>query len=221
MQELNVKICGLTNASDVSCAIANGAKFLGFVFFSKSPRNIEFSKLPNMRKAITDGVSTVAVVVDPDDVFLAKIVKELNPDYVQLHGGESVARVREIKTKFKVKIIKAFPIAEDTNFGVISSYEGDVDFFLFDSSDKTRGYHGGSGKVFNWQVLDDLNLTKKWFLSGGLNISNICNAIEVSKACYIDVSSGVEASRGEKSQAKIIELFKLLEQKYECLQSAK
>jgi phosphoribosylanthranilate isomerase len=217
MQKLGVKICGLKNELDVACAVLSGASFVGFVFFAKSPRNLEFSQIANIKRAIPDKVSSVAVVVDPDDNLLEQIYAELHPDYLQLHGNESVERVREIKRKFKTKIIKAFAAGSVADLDVALKFKDEVDFFLFDSNNKESGYYGGSGKVFNWQILKDFTSAKPYFLSGGINVANIENAIATSEARYIDVSSGVEASRGQKSKAKIKELFKLLKQKYELI----
>lgn len=216
MQQLGVKICGLKNKADALCAQEAGAKFIGFIFFPKSVRNIKVEEAKQIVSYLDKAkTSVVAVMVNPDDDFLTGIVNNVQPDYLQLHGNESVERVREIKKKFGVKIIKAFPVSKKEDLQQAEAYTDLVDLFLFDSKDDSSGYYGGSGKSFSFTLLENYKAQKPWFLSGGINLANIDNAIEISGSNYIDISSGVEAEKGVKSQAKIQELFKHLKQKYE------
>lgn len=166
----------------------NGAEFLGFVFYDPSPRNISFEAAAELGKI--SAAKKVAVTVDADDELLTQIISSLQPDYIQLHGSETEERAEEIKSKFNVALIKA---ANPNYQSSIISHQL-YDYLLIDSPKDELP--GGNGKTFDWNNFTPP--TKDWFLSGGLNISNIEQAIKATGASMVDISSGVEAQRGVK-----------------------
>ncbi len=194
MTGTSVKICGLTTPEAVQAA--SDAEYNGFIFYEKSVRNIspdEAAKLKIHTKA-----KTVAVVVNPSDDFLNKIVTEFNPDYFQLHGDESPKRISEIKNKFKKPIIKAFNISASGDLDEVTTYQDSADMFLFDAK-APSGFPGGNGIVFDWKILAGKTFSKPWFISGGLNIENIAKALQISGATMLDISSGLESAPGVKN----------------------
>lgn len=188
---LKVKICGLSTKEAIETAQDNGADFLGFVFFDRSPRNIKPTKAAEL--APFAKLPKVAVTVNASDEFIDSIVKNLKPEYIQLHGTETLARAKEIKEKFGVKIIKATtPDKVDEN----PLY----DFLMIDSPG------GGTGKQFDYANFKAP--VQPWFLSGGLNSANIREAVQATGAKFVDISSGVESVRGVKDINKIAEFLK-------------
>jgi phosphoribosylanthranilate isomerase len=205
-----VKICGLRQKSSVEIAVEYGAKYLGFVFFEKSPRNISAKEAAFITQDLHHDVKTVAVVVNPENSMLDKIFVAFKPDYLQLHGTESPERVKEIKKKYNIGIIKAFRVAEKEDLRIISGYNDVADMFLLDAKVKNADLPGGMGISFDWSILHEYKFKKEWFLSGGLNIKNVEKAIKATGTEYIDVSSGVESAHGIKDNHKISELCKLV-----------
>jgi phosphoribosylanthranilate isomerase len=189
--KIKAKICGLKTREAVETADQNGAAFLGFIFAEKSPRYIT----PLEAGKISHGVKAkkVAVVVDASNELLEDIVKNLKPDYIQLHGKESDARAKEIKEKYNIKLIRAMEPNTQAPQGV---YE----FLLYDSPG------GGTGKQFDYAGFQAPS--QPWFLSGGLNIENLAEAVKTTGAEYVDVSSGVESERGVKDLNKIKDFLK-------------
>ena len=202
---IKVKLCGFTTKSEVDFAVSLGTDFVGFVFCDSSIRNISPVKAAEISKDINNKTNKVAVVVDADDNKLSKIIDHLKPDFLQLHGHESLARVLEIKNKFSAKIIKSFGISTINDLDLAKDYQEICDLFLFDT--KTN-IHGGSGRSFDWNILQNYKSPKKWFLSGGLNISNIAQALDLTGARMIDISSGIEEKRGLKSKQMIEALLR-------------
>jgi phosphoribosylanthranilate isomerase len=198
---IKVKICGLKTREAVETADQNGAEFLGFIFAEKSPRYItpvEAGKISQNVKA-----KKVAVVVDASDELLADIITHLQPDYIQLHGNENDERAEEIIAKFGAKLIKAYSVERvaysETKRQTLNAKRL-YDFLLFDSPG------GGTGKQFDYSGFQAPS--QPWFLSGGLNIENLAEAVKTTGAIYVDVSSGVESERGVKSIEKIKEFLK-------------
>ena len=198
---IKVKLCGFTNKETVDFACIYKPDFLGFVFCKKSIRNTTPKEAGIISKDITDKVKKVAVVVNPDNDQLDSIVSDLEPNFIQLHGDETPQRVQEIKNIYKIPIIKAVSIKTNQSLIEINQFEEIIDFFLFDS------HIAGSGKTFNWKILKNLEINKKWFLSGGLNINNIDEALKNTNAQMIDLSSGIEENKGQKSKKLIAELM--------------
>jgi phosphoribosylanthranilate isomerase len=199
---MKIKLCGFTKEESVIAAIENNCDFLGFVFYDKSPRNLDLTSAESFLKIIPSQVKKVAVVVNSDFDFLEKINSALKPDFFQFHGDEDIGFLAEVRKKFPlVKIIKSFKIKDSIDVNYIKSFNDFCDFFLFDNQ------NAGSGKKFDWQILKNINIQKEWFLSGGINIDNIEEAIKITGAKFVDISSGIEETRGVKSIRLIEELM--------------
>jgi len=192
-----IKICGITNLEDALSAVNLGADFLGFVFYKKSPRNIAPADAKKISQILPRTIGKVGVFVDAKEQQVKNILKTCSLDYVQLHGNEDAEYCRKLsgRGKKKVKIIKAFRIKDTESLKDISDY--DVDLYLLDTFDKNT--RGGSGKSFNWNLVSKLrNFDLPIILSGGLNHKNVKKAIKRLKLFAVDVSSGVERSKGKK-----------------------
>lgn len=200
---MKVKLCGFTEKLSLLSAIENKVDFLGFVFCDKSPRNITPAKAAELAKLVPSHIQKVAVVVNPDLEFLRDIVSHLHPQYLQLHGNESREKILEIKKAFPaIKIIKAFAIGKKSDLEQSVDFIDVADIFLFDN------ITAGSGKSFDFKILQNFSCSKNWFLSGGLNINNIDEALKITGAQMIDISSGIEKERGKKSPELIQEFMR-------------
>ncbi len=209
--KLTVKICGMNSQTAVDAAIASGVDYLGFVFFPPSPRSLTPEFASSLMEERSNDFKVVAVVVNPSDKLLEEITNHLAPDIFQLHGSETAEDITNIKQKFNTKIIKAIKISKLEDFEEVSKFDKVADFLLFDAAapeNTTHSLPGGNGISFNWNWLSDASLETPWFLSGGLNISNINEAIKITGATAVDVSSGVEDKAGIKNNKKIIEFMK-------------
>ena len=199
-----VKICGLSTAPAVDAALAGGAAFLGFVFFDASPRRVTPLLAARLAEPARSVAKIVAVTVDPDDEFIERLMTELAPDFIQLHGAESPNRVRDIAARSGAGVIKALPVAEAADVAAAAAYDGAADHLMFDakaSSADTRP--GGLGAAIDWSLLAGRRFTRPWFLAGGLDPWNAAAAIKASGAPMVDVSSGVERGPGLKDPALI------------------
>ena len=188
-----IKICGLTTKDAVIAA--SKAEFIGFVFFAKSPRNISPDKAAQLKQYTNSQV--VAVTVNPDDDFLQEIIGKLQPDYIQLHGEETPERTKEIKEKFKTKIIKAFKISDVSDIEQAYEYQDIADILMFDAKVKS-GLAGGNGVSFDWNLLAGEKFSKPYFIAGGITIENAKQAMQISGANMVDISSSLESSAGVK-----------------------
>lgn len=205
-----VKICGLKNFDNVQTAVENNADFLGFVFFEKSPRNIaieEAAKLSQLARKINSKIQICAVTVNPNDELINELNFAFSPDYIQLHGGEDIKRIMDLKSK-GIKIIKAFGVE---NYGDVENskpYFKIADYVLFDAKPPKNSQNaGGFGISFDWEILNNLPKDLQWFLSGGLNPDNVKAAIAATNAINVDVSSGIESALGIKDNAKIAQFL--------------
>jgi phosphoribosylanthranilate isomerase len=198
-----IKICGIKTAEAIDAAARAGATHVGFIFFRKSPRYIAPDEAGRIA-ARAPGLRTVALTVDADDATLRAISDGLHPQMWQLHGDESPKRVAAIREMFKVPVMKAVAIESKIDMARAYAYEQSADWLLFDA--KPGALPGGNGLAFDWQLIADETWTKPWFLSGGLTADNIGEAIRTAHARAVDVSSGVEKSRGEKDP-DLIERF--------------
>ncbi|MBI0167905.1 phosphoribosylanthranilate isomerase [Bartonella sp. M0280] len=202
-----VKICGLKTPEAIKAAIDNGAHYLGFIFFAKSPRHLSIEEAEQLRQYIKKPVKLVAVTVDADDDLISNIVAHVKPDILQLHGHESPERVKELATTYGLPVIKAFSIREQSDFDQVSAYRGIADMFLFDAkAPKGSQLPGGNGVSFDWSLLKSLDEDSQTVLSGGLNAQNVEEAIRIAAPDILDVSSGVESAPGVKD-TKLIEGF--------------
>jgi phosphoribosylanthranilate isomerase len=196
---LIVKICGLSTRETLDAALEAGADMVGFVFFPPSPRHLSLETARDLGRQVKRRASKVALTVDADDAVLANIVETLQPDLLQLHGRETVARLRDIKQKFGLPVMKAIPVETPADLAALPGYAAVADRILFDArapKDATRP--GGLGAVFDWHVLEGLDLKLPFMVSGGLHAGNVAEAVRVTRAGGVDVSSGVESAPGVK-----------------------
>ena len=199
-----VKICGITSEEDLKAAKELGAGFVGFVLEEKSKRYINLRRLKSLSMITREPLKSVALLVDPSDDFLERLLLSSKVDYIQLHGEESPERVEEIAKITNVPLIKAIGVEKESDLLSIRKYEGCVDYILLDSKVKENGYlKGGRGISFNWDIIRGFNFNKPWFLAGGLNANNVINAMKVTGAKMLDVSTGVETKPGKKSFDKM------------------
>ncbi len=198
-------------------AVEAGADLLGFIFFEKSPRHISLKTASDLSKHANVGIKKTAVTVNADPGYLDDIVSAVVPDYIQLHGSESPEQVLAVKEKFGVPVIKAFAIHDSGDFEKLNRYEGAADRFLLDAKAPAgSNLPGGNGVSFDWNLLSELQTKTPYMLSGGLNLTNIISALEISKAHSIDISSGVESAPGVKDIAKIASFIKTVRE-YDAL----
>jgi phosphoribosylanthranilate isomerase len=206
---LDIKICGLQTDAALAAALFGGATHVGFIFFPKSPRNISAEAAGELRKAAIGKAKAVAVTVDAGDDDLDLIVAAMRPDMMQLHGSEGPERVAEIKARYALPVMKAFPIREAADLDGIKAYRGIADRFLFDARPPAGAdLPGGNGVPFDWRILAALDRSVDYMLSGGLNAANIDDALRLANPPGIDISSGVESSPGVKDVALIENFFR-------------
>lgn len=201
---LTVKICGLSTRETLIAALDGGADMVGFVFFPASPRHVSLTQARELGTIAKGRAMKVALTVDADDSDLENIIETLRPDVLQLHGHESIARVREVKRLFGLPVMKALAVAEAADLATVPGYAAVADRILFDArppKDATRP--GGLGQPFDWDLLRDLNLERPWLLSGGLHAGNVAQALRTTRAPGVDVSSGIETAPGVKDAARI------------------
>ena len=201
---LTVKICGLSAPDTLDVALEAGADYVGFVFFAMSPRNVGLEAARMLSAQVGGRAGKVALTVDANDEFLGAIVAALKPDMLQLHGKETTDRVVAVRTRFGIPVMKALPIATRSDLAAIRPYAAVADRLLFDArppADATRP--GGLGNTFDWTLLRGLSVGVPWMLSGGLDPGNVTQAIAVTGARGVDVSSGVESAPGVKDAGKI------------------
>ncbi|WP_337184675.1 phosphoribosylanthranilate isomerase [Shinella sp.] len=205
---LDIKICGLRTEEAVDKAVALGASHIGFIFFPKSPRNIEPSDAGRLAERARGRARIVAVTVDADSDTLDEIVDQLSPDILQLHGSESPERVLNVKAVYGLPVIKAFSVREANDLKKIDPYIGIADRFLFDAKPPANSeLPGGNGVAFDWNLMHLLDGGVDYMLSGGLNKDNLAEAIRLTGAPGIDASSGVESAPGVKDLGLMEEFF--------------
>jgi phosphoribosylanthranilate isomerase len=208
MTTADIKICGLTSAEAIDAVIDGGASHVGFIFFAKSPRNIDPRRAGLLAQAARGKARIVAVTVDAADGELDAIVEALRPDMLQLHGHETPERVTAVKGRYGVPVMKAFAIRAAADLAAIDAYRGVADRFLFDAKAPAGSeLPGGNGVAFDWSALAALDGGVDYMLSGGLDKGNIAAAIAATKARGFDVSSGVESAPGVKDVRMIAAFF--------------
>jgi phosphoribosylanthranilate isomerase len=201
---LLVKICGLSTPETLDAALEAGADMVGFVFFPPSPRHLGLELARALGKQANGRAIKVALTVDADDATLDNIVETLRPHILQLHGHETVARLRDIRQKFGLEVMKAIAVESAADLASLPGYAAVCDRILFDARPpKGATRPGGLGAVFDWQVLRSLELKLPFMVSGGLNPGNVAQAIDVTQAGGVDVSSGVERAPGVKDPEMI------------------
>jgi phosphoribosylanthranilate isomerase len=201
---LIVKICGLSTPEALDVALEAGADMVGFVFFPPSPRNISFATAQALGTRVLGRATKVALTVDADDELVGKIVEALQPDVLQLHGVESTDRVKAIQQTFGLPVMKALPIAVSDDLSPIARYATVAERLLFDARAPREAMRpGGLGNTFDWRLLENLRLDVPFMLSGGLDAENVGDALLITGAPGVDVSSGVERAPGKKDLDKI------------------
>ncbi|MEY8842193.1 phosphoribosylanthranilate isomerase [Cribrihabitans sp. XS_ASV171] len=208
--DIRVKICGLTAADHVATAVAAGAAYLGFVFFPKSPRNLDVATAAALAGDVPPGVAKVGLVVNPTDADLDRILAAVPLDMLQLHGAETPERVTEIRAATGLPVMKAVGIAEAEDLARIDLYEDVADQLLIDAKPpRNAQLPGGNGLAFDWRLLAGRKYWRKpWMLAGGLTPENVAEAIRMTGARQLDVSSGVESAPGIKDPDRIAAFLK-------------
>ena len=217
---LIVKICGLSTPVTLDAALSAGADMVGFVFFPASPRHVDLDSARVLGKQAKGRAIKVALSVDADDALLANSIDALQPQILQLHGAESVARIRDIKQKFGLPVMKALPVATKNDLATLPGYAAVCDRILFDAKppkDATRP--GGLGQPFDWHLLEGLDLKLPFMVSGGLDTGNVAEALRITRAVGVDISSGVESAPGIKDPEMIRDFIRAARASQELIAS--
>jgi phosphoribosylanthranilate isomerase len=201
---LIVKICGLSTPEALDVALDAGADMVGFVFFPPSPRHLSYDAGRALGERVRGQALKVALTVDADDAAFAALVEALQPDMLQLHGKEPPARVTALKQRFGLPVMKAIAVETKGDLAAVAPYAGIADRLLFDArAPREATRPGGLGKTFDWHLLENLDPGMPFMLSGGLDAGNVADALRITRAPGVDVSSGVERAPGEKDPDKI------------------
>lgn len=204
MPDIRVKICGLKTPADVAAVAASGAAYAGFVFFAKSPRNLTIPAARELALAAPVGLAKVALVVDADDAFLDAITEAMPLDMLQLHGHESPDRVAEVRARYGLPVMKAVGVADEGDLAAVFDYSLVADQILVDAKPpKNADLPGGNGLSFDWRLVAQRRWLRPWMLAGGLTPDNVAEAIRLTNARQVDVSSGVESAPGIKDAGRI------------------
>ena len=199
-----MKICGLRTPADVTAVARAGAAYAGFVFFAKSPRNVTLPEARLAALAAPPGLARVALTVDADDATLDAIVEAVPLDLLQLHGHESPDRVAQVRARYRLPVMKAIGLADESDLPAIFAFSTVADQILIDAK-PPRGADlpGGNGLAFDWRLLAGRRWLRPWMLAGGLTAKNVAEAVRLTGARQVDVSSGVESAPGVKDAARI------------------
>ncbi|MDE0588660.1 phosphoribosylanthranilate isomerase [Halocynthiibacter sp. C4] len=201
---VRVKICGLQTPESVAAAADAGAGYVGFVFFGKSPRNVNIELARDLAVDVPLGVAKVALTVNADDAFLDQLCETVPLDMLQLHGGESPERVAEVRARYGLPVMKAVGVATEADLADIERYSTVADQILIDAKPNPNAdLPGGNGIAFDWQLIANRRWACPWMLAGGLTPENVGRAIELTGARQVDVSSGVESAPGIKDESMI------------------
>lgn len=208
--DTKVKICGLSRAEDIAAASEAGAEYVGFVFFERSPRNVSVTQARALALDVPVGIAKVALTVNATDAELDSIVGEVPLDMLQLHGSESPERVSQVKARYGLPVMKAVGVADASDLAQIAAYEAVADQLLIDAKPpKGAELPGGNGLAFDWRLLAGRKYwTKPWMLAGGLTPENVAEAVRMTGARQVDVSSGVELGAGVKDAARMASFVK-------------
>jgi phosphoribosylanthranilate isomerase len=200
-----VKICGLAGDAAVAAAVEGAAAYLGFVFYPASPRAVTPQAAARLCAAVPAGVARVGLFVDADDAAIAAVLDRVPLDILQFHGRESGERVMQARTRFGLAVMKAVAIADAADVAFAAQYEDAADLLLFDAKPPRRpdALPGGNGLAFDWTMIAGRSWRRPWMLSGGLNAALLPEAVRISGAQIVDVSSGVERRPGHKDPIKI------------------
>lgn len=198
-----VKICGLNDDEAIDAALEAGADYLGFVFFAKSPRAVTAEQAAELTQFI-EGAQKVGLFVDPDDALLDEVMAHLRLDLLQFHGAETPERLAHIRDEYSVPVMKVIPVASKADLAAAQPFVDVVDMLLFDAKPpQGSDLPGGNAVSFDWSILQGFTCPVPWMLAGGLTPANVAEAIRITGARAVDVSSGVESSPGVKDPDKI------------------
>jgi phosphoribosylanthranilate isomerase len=200
-----VKICGITDPVAMDTAVQHGAAYVGLVFFPKSPRFLSFTHANELASRVPTSVQVTALTVNPTDDLISEIIQLGRIDLLQLHGDETPNRVADIRSRYGIRVMKALRIATEDDLEPLASYEAAADMLLFDTKappDITT-LPGGTGLSFDWRLMQQIEPAKPWMLAGGLKPENLAEAVRLTGARIVDVSSSVEDRPGHKSPEKI------------------
>jgi phosphoribosylanthranilate isomerase len=201
---IDIKICGLKTAETLDVALEAGADFVGFVFFPPSPRHLGFEAARLLGERVRGRARKVALSVDADNDWLAASIEALKPDLLQLHGREPPERVAAVRSRFGLPVMKALPIENRADLSPIRLYAKVADRLIFDArAPREATRPGGLGKSFDWHLLEGVDCSVPFMLSGGLDAANVIEALRITRAGGVDVSSGIERAPGEKDPDKI------------------
>lgn len=203
---VTAKICGINSAVAMQTAVANGAGFVGLVFYPQSPRSITPGTAATLAALVPDGVTKVGLFVDPDNALLTRVLDEVPLDLLQLHGNETVDRCANIRNRFGRPVMKVIKVATLDDVGAASDYCDAVDWLMFDAkapSSMPDALPGGNALPFDWTLLAGWSWPVPWMLAGGLDADNVATAVTKSGALVVDVSSGVESAPGKKDPTEI------------------
>ncbi len=204
MPDIRVKICGLRSAADVAAVAEAGAAYMGLVFFPKSPRHLSLPEARILALAAPVGLAKVALVVDADDAALDALIAAVPLDMLQLHGHEPPARVAELRARYGLPVMKAVGVADEGDLAGLQEYSLAADQILLDAKPpKGAALPGGNGLIFDWRLLAQRRWLRPWMLAGGLTAANVAEAIRLTNARQVDVSSGVETAPGVKNAGLI------------------
>ncbi len=207
--QVQVKICGLKTPGDVAAAVDGGARYVGFVFFAKSPRNVDPAQAARLAAEVPPGVAKVALTVDATDAELDAITGAVPLDMLQLHGHESPARVREVRARYGLPVMKAVAVAGPEDLAALDDYAQLADQLLVDAKPpKGSALPGGNGLTFDWRLIAGRRWPCPWMLAGGLTADNVAEALRLTGARQVDVSSGVESAPGVKDAGLIAGFLK-------------
>lgn len=199
-----VKICGLRDAAMLDAAVQAGAAYVGLVFFEKSPRNVTLAQAAALAAMVPAGVAKVALVVDADDAQLDALLAQVPVDILQLHGAETPARVTAVKARYGLPVMKAVGVAGPDDLAALDIYAQVADQLLVDAkAPKGADLPGGNGLSFDWRLIAGRRWPVPWMLAGGLTPANVAQAVALTGAGQVDVSSGVESAPGVKDAALI------------------
>jgi len=199
-----VKICGLKDQISVSAACKAGARYVGFVFFDKSPRNVSLEQAAELAGFVDSGVAKVALTSDADDATLDEIVETVPIDIIQLHGEETPERVASVRERYRLPTMRAVGISSEDDLPAIAEFSRVADQLLIDAKPPAnQDVPGGNGVAFDWRLLQGRRWAVPWLLAGGLTPENVAEAVRLTGAAQVDVSSGVERARGAKDPERI------------------
>jgi phosphoribosylanthranilate isomerase len=202
--DIAVKICGITDSADIPAALLAGARYLGFVFFPRSPRHVAIQEAAFLASTVPAGIAKVGLTVDASDADLDAILASVPLDMLQLHGSETPARVAAVRDHYGLPVMKAVGISSEDDLPRLDPYVRVADQILVDAKPaKDAGRPGGNGLSFDWRLIAGRRWPVPWMLAGGLTPANVAAAIRLTGARQVDVSSGVESAPGVKDGAAI------------------